>query len=87
MQAITKIIPATLLTLVTASPALAAAREDHSGIIICAFLGFCALIVVAQLLPALLIMLGVVKGAAKESKHVHAHAHVHSRDKGSSQQK
>ncbi len=39
-------------------------RVDNSGFVVWAFLGFCALIVVAQLVPALLVMLGVVKGVA-----------------------
>ena len=52
-----------LFSLVAASPALAAARTDHSGILVWAFLGFCALIVMAQLVPAILVMLGIVKGA------------------------
>ncbi len=52
----------------TAAPALAAsgAREDNSGIFVWIFLGFCALIVVAQLVPALLMMLGFAKGLKKE---------------------
>lgn len=52
----------------TAAPALAAsgAREDNSGIFVWIFLGFCALIVVAQLIPALLMMLGFAKGLKKE---------------------
>ena len=55
------------LLLGTAAPALAAsgAREDNSGIFAWIFLGFCALIVVAQVLPALLVMLGFAKGLKK----------------------
>ena len=51
--------------LVSATPVLAAGavREDHSSIVVWAFLGFCALIVIAQLLPALLLLTGLVKGA------------------------
>lgn len=50
--------------LATAAPALAATgvREDHSGILVWAFLGLCALIVVAQLVPAMLLFAGMVKG-------------------------
>ena len=36
--------------------------EDNSGIFVWVFLGFCALIVVAQIIPALLLMTGMVKG-------------------------
>ncbi|MBN2645992.1 MAG: hypothetical protein JXR59_11045 [Desulfuromonadaceae bacterium] len=54
----------TLASVATASPVLAAStqRSDSSGILVWAFLGFCALIVVAQLVPALMLMLGIVKG-------------------------
>ncbi len=43
----------------------AGAREDNSGIFVWIFLGFCALIVVAQLLPALFMVLGFAKGMKK----------------------
>ena len=36
--------------------------EDNSGIFVWVFLGFCALIVVAQIVPAILLMTGMVKG-------------------------
>lgn len=59
---------AVLGILFTAMPAFAAegARQDHSGLVVWMFLGFCALIVVAQLVPALMIMLGFAKEAAGE---------------------
>ena len=41
------------------------AREDNSGLFVWIFLAFCALIVVAQLIPAALMMLGFAKGAKK----------------------
>lgn len=48
--------------LTTAAPALAApAHTDNSGILVWTFLGFCALIVVAQTMPALLMVIGAVK--------------------------
>ncbi|MFA6687093.1 MAG: hypothetical protein WCS16_06415 [Desulfuromonas sp.] len=65
MKALTKIALATLITLSATFPALAAStagRADHSGILVWTFLGFCALIVVAQLVPALLMTFGIVKG-------------------------
>lgn len=48
-------ILATTFTLLPALPVLAAAgdRQDHSSAVVWAFLGFAALIVIAQLLPAL----------------------------------
>ena len=56
----------TLATIVvSAAPAFAAgARTDHSGLVVWMFLGFCGLIIAAQLIPAVLMMLGLVKGVA-----------------------
>ena len=46
----------------------ATGREtDNSGLFVWIFLGFCALIVVAQLIPATMMLFGVVKGAKKET--------------------
>jgi hypothetical protein len=42
--------------------AASGAREDNSGIFVWVFLGFCALIVVAQVIPAVLLMFGMAKG-------------------------
>ena len=45
-----------------------AGREaDNSGLFVWIFLGFCALIVVAQLIPAAMMLFGVVKGTKKET--------------------
>lgn len=52
---------ATLMTLATSAFA-SAGRTDNSGIVVWIFLGFCGLIVAAQLIPALLVMFGLVKG-------------------------
>ena len=38
-------------------------RQDNSGIFVWAFLGMCALIVMAQLVPALMLLVGLIKGA------------------------
>lgn len=43
-----------------------AAQEDNSDLFVWIFLGFCALIVVAQLIPAAMIMLGFAKGVKKD---------------------
>ncbi|SDD83400.1 hypothetical protein [Desulfuromonas thiophila] len=54
-----------LTSVLAASPVFAASqRSDHSGLLVWLFLGFCALIVVAQLVPAVMLMLGIVKGVA-----------------------
>lgn len=66
MKALKNIVLTALFTLLASSPALAstAGRGDNSGFIVWAFLGFCALIVVAQLVPALMVMLGIIKAVA-----------------------
>lgn len=62
----------TLATIIAAiagfAPAAAFAangRTDDSGFFVWIFLGFCALIVVAQVVPALLLMFGLVKGVSQ----------------------
>jgi hypothetical protein len=54
------------------TPVLAAATEgrevDNSGLFVWIFLGFCALIVVAQLIPAAMVMLGVLKGVKETTE-------------------
>jgi len=40
-------------------------RADESGFFVWVFLGFCALIVIAQVVPALLLMFGLVKGVSQ----------------------
>ncbi|MHB1397527.1 MAG: hypothetical protein ACYDAI_04150 [Trichloromonadaceae bacterium] len=63
-------------SLLLTSPALAAAVDTtkvyNSGFLVLAFLGFCALIVVAQLLPAIFLLIGsirsMLKGASKKGR-------------------
>lgn len=66
MKALQNIVLTTLFTLIASSSAFAstAGRVDNSGFIVWAFLGFCALIIVAQLVPAVMVMLGIVKAVA-----------------------
>lgn len=59
---------ATLLIPVPAALAESGAREDSSGIVVWVFLGICALIVVAQLVPAAMVMLGLVKGVTEKKE-------------------
>ena len=61
---------ATLMGILAPVSAFAAsgAHEDSSGIFVWVFLGFCALIVVAQVIPALLLMFGMAKGVAAAAK-------------------
>lgn len=43
------------------------AKTYHSGILVLAFLGICALIVVVQLVPSLLVLFGWVKSLFRKS--------------------
>ncbi len=47
--------------------AVTTGREDNSDLFVWIFLGFCALIVVAQLIPAAMVLFGLVKGVKKET--------------------
>ena len=50
------------------NPAFAeGAREDNSSIFVWIFLALCALIIVGQLIPALLVLTGFAKGLKKEN--------------------
>ena len=65
MNAIRNLLAALAVIVATSSPVLAAgARSDHSGLVVWMFLGFCGLIVVAQLVPAILMLIGMARGLA-----------------------
>lgn len=57
------------LVLLAFAPAMAAdtSKVYNSGILVLLFVGFCALLIVAQLLPALMNLFGMTKDAAKKS--------------------
>jgi hypothetical protein len=46
--------------------ATTAANEDNSDVFVWIFLAFCALIVVAQLIPAVMMLLGFSRGVKKD---------------------
>jgi len=56
------------LILAAASPAFAVdtSQTYNSGILVLLFVGFCALIIVAQLVPAVLALFGMTKEAQKK---------------------
>lgn len=69
MKTTARAISSMIMFLGTVATAYASGpREDNSGIFVWVFLAFCALIVVAQLIPALLVMLGIVKGISSAPK-------------------
>jgi len=66
-----RIILSTLaLSLAAVTPAFAASstRVYSSGALVLVFLGFCALVVVAQLIPAIMTLVGMIKGAVENRK-------------------
>lgn len=60
----------TMSLILMAVPAFAAdtTKVYNSGILVLLFVGFCALLVVAQLLPAVMNLLGMTKNAAKNAR-------------------
>ena len=66
-----KTIGPMIATLIYAAPlwaAAAAREEDNSSLFVWIFLAFCALIVVAQLIPAILMLFGFAKGIKKPAQ-------------------
>ena len=53
-----------------ASPAFAVSTHKvyNSGILVLVFLGFCALVVVSQLIPSIVLLVGMLKEAAQGMK-------------------
>jgi hypothetical protein len=74
MRTIANVTAAIAMMIGTVSSTFAAsgAREDNSGVFAWIFLGFCAMIVVGQLLPAVMVMLGFAKGVKREATHEEA---------------
>lgn len=62
-------IATALVYLATTLPAFAASDGSRSGgVFVLIFLGFCALVVVAQLIPAIITLVGMVRGFAEKRK-------------------
>jgi hypothetical protein len=68
MKTLSTVITAVVISLVTSSAALASSGVTNkvfvSGPLILLFLGFCALVVVVQCVPAIVMLCGMIKGAA-----------------------
>lgn len=59
----------TLVYLATALPAFAATEGTRTnGMFVLIFLGFCAFVVVAQLIPAIITLVGMARGFAEKRK-------------------
>ena len=71
-QTLTALCSAVVLSLVTSSGALASSGATNkvfiSGPLILLFLGFCALVVVIQCIPAIIMLYGMIKGTVSVVK-------------------
>ncbi len=69
MQGVKTLFTISVLMLTAVSPVLAAdtSKTYNSGILVLLFVGFCALLIVAQLVPAVLALFGMTKEAAKST--------------------
>lgn len=69
MQRIKTILTSLSLVLMAVGPAMAAdtAKTYSSGVLVLIFVGICALLIVAQLIPAIRSLFGMTKDAAKKS--------------------
>jgi hypothetical protein len=67
-RTLTAVCSAVALSLVTSTAALASSGATNkvfvSGPLILLFLGFCALVVVIQCIPAIIMLYGIIKGTA-----------------------
>ena len=71
-RTLTAVCSAVALSLVTGTAALASSGATNkvfvSGPLILLFLGFCALVVVIQCIPAIIMLYGMIKGAASSKE-------------------
>jgi hypothetical protein len=67
MKKLRNVLMGTLIPVAATTPAFAVdtTKTYSSGILVGVFLGFCALIVVVQLMPAIMMLIGFVKGLLK----------------------
>ncbi len=61
------IVSLMLVLMSTPAWAIDTAQTYNSGILVLLFVGFCALLIVAQLVPAVLALFGMTKEAVKSS--------------------
>ncbi|MEA3543827.1 MAG: hypothetical protein U9R69_01250 [Thermodesulfobacteriota bacterium] len=69
MQGVKIFLTTFALVIAAVSPALAVDTNQtyNSGILVLVFVGFCALIIVAQLVPAVLALFGMTKEVARST--------------------
>lgn len=63
MFAIKSVLSTLLVTMILVTPAFAvnAPTTYHSGLFVLSFVGFCTLVVIAQMIPAILMLVGMTK--------------------------
>jgi len=80
-QTLTTACSALAINLASSSGAIASSGVTNkvfvSGPLILIFLGFCALVVVIQCIPAIIMLYGMIKGAASKKTTTTAHARNH----------
>ena len=67
MKSYRRLLMGMSMLLITAGPALAVdtTKTYSSGILVAIFLAFCALVVVVQLMPTIMLLFGFIKGLLK----------------------
>ncbi len=78
MNALRTTLMSMVICLTAVAPAFAASTTKvyNSGILVLAFLGFCAMVVVAQMIPAIITLVGMLKGAlGKKSEEAEMRGH------------
>ena len=72
MKTLSTVFSAVALSLITSTAALASSGATNkvfvSGPLILLFLGFCALVVVVQCIPAIIMLYSMIKGAASSKE-------------------
>lgn len=75
-QTLTAVCSAVAISLATSSGAIASSGATNkifvSGPLILLFLGFCALVVVIQCIPAIIMLYGMIKGAVSKKENATA---------------
>lgn len=61
-------VSAVVMATVADVHAATAARVYSSGLLVALFLGFCALLLVIQLVPAVITVIGMIRGVAKKDR-------------------
>jgi len=61
------------IVILAAAPAFAGQTAQGAGLFTWLFIGFCGLIVICQVIPAVIMGFGMIKGAISHNHHPHHH--------------